>query len=78
MSELVLCDDSDIEVAAELDITLAPGPPSCKCTGACKTAGVSVKRWAMAAIHQGANADQQSVPYKWRKKLFTWKTLEGE
>ena len=44
MSELVLCDDSDIEVAAELDITLAPGPPSCKCTGACKTARCLCKK----------------------------------
>ena len=44
MSEFVLCDDSDIEVAAELDITLAPGPPSYKCTGACKTARCLCKK----------------------------------
>ena len=41
-SELVLHDDSDLEVATELELettgTVAPESPSCKCTGACKTA----------------------------------------
>ena len=42
MSELVLCDDlevaTELELELELKTNIAPGPPSCKCTGACKTA----------------------------------------
>ena len=61
MSEFVLCDDLEVatELELELETNIAPGPPSYKCTGACKTARCPCKRWAMAAIHPDVNADQQ-------------------
>lgn len=41
MSGLLLCDDDAFEVATE---TTASSPPSCKCTGACKTARCICKK----------------------------------
>ena len=43
-----------------------------------KQPDVFAQRLAMAAIHPGVNVDQQSVPYKWKKQLCIWRTLEGK
>ena len=42
-----------------------------------KLPDVLAKQWAMAVTHPDINVNQQSVPYKWRKQLFTIVYLES-